>query len=53
MNDLISIELVDSNNLNFASWSPDGQWLAFTTQAGAGNLNLWSPNTQLTERILE
>ncbi len=53
MNGLTPIELVGSNNLNFASWSPDGQSLAFTSQLGTGNLNLWNPNTQSVEHLLE
>ena len=53
INDLTPVEFVASNSIGLASWSPDGQWLAFTSQTGAGSLNLWNPNTQLTERLLE
>ncbi|MCZ7667269.1 MAG: hypothetical protein M5U34_08695 [Chloroflexi bacterium] len=49
--DMVPIQL--NSGRSFASWSPDGQWLAFTTQSGAGSLNLWNPNTQLVERLLE
>ncbi|MBK8989621.1 MAG: PD40 domain-containing protein [Chloroflexi bacterium] len=50
VNELTPIELV-SSGLSFASWSPDSQWLAFTTDIGAGNLNLWNPNTRSTETL--